>query len=71
MNWENSEVNLRIYKGYRLVRTDPYGFWRIESAVDEVVMNQEFTMVTLAQKAVDAYLEKLPEKPAEVKKKRK
>lgn len=59
--YDEHEPNLRGYKTFKLVRTNPYGLWIIvDETGEEVSWSQRYTHVEIARKAVDDFLKAPP-----------
>lgn len=56
MTWDKTEANLRQLEGYSLVRTNPFGFWKIVKPDGDVLLNEEFTSLSLAEKTLTQFL---------------
>lgn len=58
------EDSYREYKGYDLVRTNPYGLWIIKSSKGVIpkLLEGNFTTPQAAGKQVDSYLDNLEKK---------
>lgn len=62
--YDKIDINHRVYRGFNIKTTDPYGLWKIETFDGKAIpeLNQSYTMVSTACKDIDTYLKTLPSK---------
>jgi len=56
--FDKIEENHRVYKGFNLFRTDPYGFWEIKTFDNKSIsgLNQKYTNLRDAVNYIEIYL---------------
>lgn len=52
-DYDTHDMNFRSYKGYSIVRRDPFGLWVIKDSNNRQVTNESYTMVKMARQAID------------------
>lgn len=60
--YDKQDMNFRSYKGYNIVRQDPFGFWVIKDGSGRKVTPESYTMVKMARLAIDMLPEKSDKK---------
>lgn len=57
MTYDDTQENLRVYKGFTLTRNDPYGFWTISKDGKSVPeLEGSYTLINLVTTLVDTHL---------------
>lgn len=64
-NYDELQENRRSYKGFSIIRTDPYGLWVINDKDGKSVdsLGDSYTMPSMATKAIDVFVNRPPESP--------
>ena len=59
-NYEELQENRRAYKGFSIIRTDPYGLWVINDKDGKSVdgLGDSYTMPSMAAKAIDVFVDR-------------
>lgn len=51
--YDKQDMNFRSYKGYSILRTDPFGLWVIKDESGKLLTDEKYTMVTMAKAVID------------------